>query len=120
MQLSVTIHSAAGFQKHTGLVDKTDIYVELQCGAQSWRTSVAKDAGSHGSFEETWTFEADPGLSEILIKACDAKHLQSDELLAQGKIHFDQRPGFFYTGEVALQDDKHGREPCIRMTIQCS
>ncbi|EZG43128.1 C2 domain protein [Gregarina niphandrodes] len=120
MKVSVTVHSAAGFQGHTGLFNKSDLYVECHYGTfHSWHTKTAKDAGSSADFEETWTFDSNDSHSEITIKVRDARHLKLDETLAEGAFKFEQRPGYFYTGEVGLVDEKHGDEPSVRLTVKC-
>ncbi|EZG77294.1 C2 domain protein [Gregarina niphandrodes] len=122
MKVSVTVHSVAGMDGHTGvLANKSDLYVELKYGTfHSWHTKKVKDAGSTADFEETWSFDAKDSHSTFTVKVKDARHLRIDETLAEGSFKFEQRDGFYYNGEVGLVDQKHGKDPSIKLTVKCS
>eukprot|EP01055_Gregarina_sp_Pseudo9_P001786 Gregarina_sp_Pseudo_9__1785@NODE_2213_length_1094_cov_69_105213_g2038_i0_p2_GENE_NODE_2213_length_1094_cov_69_105213_g2038_i0NODE_2213_length_1094_cov_69_105213_g2038_i0_p2_ORF_typecomplete_len113_score14_85C2/PF00168_30/1_3e11_NODE_2213_length_1094_cov_69_105213_g2038_i0390728 len=88
MSLCVTIHSCTS-PREAKYLDKTDPYVEVQCGGCRKRTRTKWDAGETARFEETFTLPI-PADKSLKLTLFDAEDLGPDLALASKVLPADQ------------------------------
>jgi Ca2+-dependent lipid-binding protein len=77
----VTIERIDQFSDTAGFMDRTDPYVEVQLGRESFRTSVKDNAGGHDViFQETLTFQKALLQGELKVIVKDKDTLSDDTL----------------------------------------
>ena len=113
ISLRVMVHDIRDFPEYSGFMDKTDPYVQLQLGAESYKTKYKNNVGGNATFNESFTFSKQASDNIMTITVWD-KDTLSDDLLGERQIDlrlFDLNCGVRdpATIEVFRQDINVGR-----------
>mmetsp|Transcript_10466 Transcript_10466/g.21612 ORF Transcript_10466/g.21612 Transcript_10466/m.21612 type:complete len:251 (-) Transcript_10466:115-867(-) len=78
--LKVRIEKIEDFKDEAGFMDKTDPFVEVQCGEETFKTATKKNAGGAAEFNEEFAFNKKEGVAELKAKVYDKDTLNNDTL----------------------------------------
>ena len=89
--VKVTIEGLENFTDQAGFMDRTDPFVELALGNETFRTTVKQNAGGTVSFKEEFRFtqNVEEVKQTLMIKVFDSDTV-SDELLGTGELDLNQ------------------------------
>jgi hypothetical protein len=119
--LHVTVHSIEDFKDTSGLMDRTDPYVQVQIGTEQQQTSYKNDAGGHHViFDETLSFEKALRDTALQVRVFD-KDTLSDDFLGEGEVDLDKMrvPPGGESGRITV-DVSRKAKPAGKVVLSCS
>mmetsp|Transcript_5274 Transcript_5274/g.12677 ORF Transcript_5274/g.12677 Transcript_5274/m.12677 type:complete len:126 (+) Transcript_5274:97-474(+) len=110
--LKVKVVKIQGFTEQAGFMDKTDPYVELEMGEETYKTATKNNAGGNAVFDEEFAFNKQEGEQTLRVRVYDSDTLSSDLLGARdvdlddsstGNGSFDVVKDGKVTGQVFIE-----------------
>eukprot|EP00286_Rhodomonas_abbreviata_P007479 CAMPEP_0181320424 /NCGR_PEP_ID=MMETSP1101-20121128/18118_1 /TAXON_ID=46948 /ORGANISM="Rhodomonas abbreviata, Strain Caron Lab Isolate" /LENGTH=125 /DNA_ID=CAMNT_0023428131 /DNA_START=26 /DNA_END=403 /DNA_ORIENTATION=+ len=86
--LKVKVVKIEGFAETAGFMDKTDPFVELKMGEETFKTAVKNNAGGSAEFNEQFCFDKQEGEQTMRLRVLDSDTLSND-LLGSRDIDLD-------------------------------
>ena len=86
IDLTVIVKAIQNFSDYSGVMDKTDPFVEICLGTQMRRTSVKPNAGGDVTFDQELAFVKRRSEPLLTVRVCDSNSIGRDKCLGEGTI----------------------------------